>query len=141
MSRTKITLSINELLAELARRQKRLPKLMKMAARLEQKLAALHQEIQALGGSLPAKRGRVMLPKAEAGAKRSRHRNKQSLAEVLISVLSKDAPKNIPTIMADVKKAGYKTSSKNFSTIVYQTLARERNRIAKVGRGLYQLRD
>lgn len=145
MPRTKIALSITELLAELNRRQKKLPKLRKLAARLEKKLAAVVSEIESLGGALPAKTvrksaGKPAAAKKASKAPRKRPRNKSSLGEAVVSVLSKDEPKSVSAIIAAVKKAGYKTTSKNFATIVYQTLARDKKRVGKAGRGLYVLK-
>lgn len=152
MPRTKITLSIAELLAELRRRQEKLPRLQKLAANLEKKLASVRAEIAALGGQVVStvtagKPGRKPGPKpgAKPAAKKAtggkRPRNKMNLADALVSVLTKDRPKTVKTLIADVKAAGYKTTSANFDTIVYQTLSREKDRIVKVGRGLYKLKS
>lgn len=148
MPRTKINLSVNDLLAELRRRQKNLPRLRKLAARLEKKLASVREEIAALGGQvfsavstgkLVQKSGPKSAAKQAGGRKRPR--NKMNLADALVSVLEKDKPKSVKTLIADVKAAGYKTTSANFDTIVYQTLSRQKNRIVKVGRGLYKLKS
>jgi hypothetical protein len=148
MPRAKITLSVAELIAELRRRQQKLPRLQKLAAQLEKKLASVRAEIAALGGSIApgasggAARRQVRAPAAKtAGPKPARRpRNKMSLAEALLSVLDKNEPKSVKTIIAEIKAGGYKTTSPNFDTIVYQTIARERKRIEKVGRGLYKLK-
>lgn len=154
MPRRKITLTINELIAELHRRQQQLPRLQKLAADLEKKLAGIRAEIAALGGDVsapataakpgikPGRKPGAKAPAAPAAKKpASRPRNKMSLAEVLVSVLDKSHPKTVKTIMADVKAAGYKTTSENFDTIIYQTLSREKKRVEKVGRGLYKLKS
>lgn len=136
MPRKTINLSFDELVAEVRRRQKLLPRLQQKAARLEAELAEVRNEIRTLGGVVPVAKatGRKAL------AQRKRAQNKMSLAQAILGVLSKDEPKSVQQIIKDVQKAGYKTTSRNFSTIIHQTLAREKKRIAKVGRGLYQLK-
>lgn len=147
MPRAKISLSIDELLAELTRRQSKLPRLQKKAAKLQKQLAAVTAEIEALGGAVVAraKPGRKPGPQPKAGkpaAKKAakRPRNKMNLSVALLNVLSKSEPMSVKAIIEAIKKAGYKTSSKNFATIVYQTLAREKKRVEKVGRGIYKLK-
>lgn len=147
MPKSKIKLSIAELIAELRRRQQKLPRLQRLAARLEKQLAAVRAEIVALGGAVSIARsaaaaGRKSSAKSAgaSGGLRRRPRNKVSLSETLLSVLDKEKPKSVQTIIADVKAAGYKTTSPNFDTIIYQTIAREKKRIEKVGRGLYKLK-
>jgi septal ring factor EnvC (AmiA/AmiB activator) len=149
MPRAKITLSNAELVAELRRRQKKLPKLQNLAAQLEQKLAAVRAEIAALSGALAPvsandsahNQHRTPAATLENAKPVRRPRNKMSLAEALISVLDKNEPKSVKTIIAEIKASGYKTTSANFDTIVHQTIARERKRIEKVGRGLYKLKS
>lgn len=137
--------STAQLVAEIARRQqKQLPRLRKQAAKLVKQLAAINAQIAELGGTVSAKpqakpatksKGKT---KAAAGGKRPR--NKISLAEAILAVLSKDKPMNAKQIIAAVKNNGYKTTSGNFETIVYQTLAREKKRVAKASRGHYVLK-
>jgi len=142
----KISLSINELLAEIKRRQSKLPRLKKLAARLQRKLDAVTSEIAALGGALPSKPGRKPGPKpgrkAAGKARKSarRPKNEITLAEAIIKVLDKETPKNAAAIIAGITKLGYKSSSKNLPTIIYQTLAKDK-RVRKSGRGLYVLKD
>ncbi|HMP74964.1 MAG TPA: hypothetical protein PKE12_01590 [Kiritimatiellia bacterium] len=142
MPRKKIALSMNELLAELARRRKQLPALQKKAARLGKQLAAVNAQIEALGGgaAAPAKPGRKPGRPAAARKPVKRARNKASLSTALLGVLSKSEPMSVKAIIEAVRKSGYKTKSKNFSTIVYQTLAREKKSVEKAGRGLYKLK-
>jgi hypothetical protein len=149
----KISLSIDELLAELTRRQSKLPRLQKQAARLQKQLAVVTGEIEALGGavvarakpgpkpgkkSAKAKQAKPAKPAAKKVSKRPR--NKMNLSVALLGVLSKTEPMSVKAIIEAVKMAGYKTSSKNFATIVYQTLSREKKRVEKVGRGIYKLK-
>jgi len=129
-------LSVADLLAELALRKRKLPRLKKLEARLEKQLAAVQAEIATLsGGGVSAK-----APAAKAGRKpRKRPHNKITLADAIAKVLQKDKPKSVPQIAADVQKAGYRSSSKTFQTIIYQTVAKDA-RVKKVGRGQYVLK-
>lgn len=132
------TLSVADLLAELNRRRRKLPRLKRLAARLEKKLAAAYAEIQSLGGAA----NKAAAPKAAAKPARKprrRPRNKITLADAIVKVLAKDKPKSVPQIAADVQKAGYRSSSKTFTTIIYQTVAKD-GRVKKVGRGQYVLK-
>jgi hypothetical protein len=138
MPKTSKSLSVAELLAELSRRQRKLPGLKKMAARLQKRLARVQAEIAAFGGTVkPAAPSRA----AKAGGKkpRRRPRNKITLADAIVKTLVKDKPKSVPQIAADVQKAGYRSSSKTFNTIIYQTVAKD-GRVKKVGRGQYVLK-
>lgn len=143
MSKTIDEASIPELKAEIERRQKKLPRLTAQAEKLEKQLEAIRAEIAALTGE-PVKAfkttraaGGGAKPKGGGG---KRPQNQQSLSEVLLSVLSKEAPKTIKQIIEDIKAAGYQTTSNNFDTIVYQAISREKEKIEKVGRGLYKLK-
>lgn len=129
----KVKLSMSDLVAELRRRQKLLPLLKQKAKRLEAQLAQIREEIEVLEGAAAALGHRPVV-RAKQG------RNKVSLSQAILSVLSKDKPKSVQAIIEDVLKSGYKTTSKNFSTIVHQTLGREKKHIEKVGRGLYRLK-
>lgn len=138
MPKTSKSLSVAELLAELSRRQRKLPGLKRMAARLEKRLARVRAEIAALGGSgKPAAASHAA--KASGKKPRRRPRNKITLADAIVKALVKDKPKSVPQIAADVQKAGYRSSSKTFTTIIYQTVAKD-GRVKKVGRGQYVLK-
>lgn len=77
----------------------------------------------------PAGRGR------RAGAGRKRPRNEESLEVALAKVL-KGKTMGVTEAAEAVQKAGYKTSSPNFRTIVNQALLRS-DLIKKTGRGAY----
>lgn len=136
MPRTQIKLSLSELIAEVRRRQKKVPGLKRKAARLEKQLAAIREEIAALGGAQSPVRAALRKP----AVRRKRARNKVSLSKAILGVLSKETAKPIKAIIKDVQKAGYKSTSKNFATIIHQALAREKKQIVKAGRGLYRLK-
>ena len=122
-------MSIGELNAELRRRQKSLPKLKKQRAKLVAQIAAIDRLIDDLGGT----------PGARVGGGRTRPRNKAPLPDMLAKVMSKTKAIKVANLVQDVQKAGYKTTSDNFSTIVNQALIREKKRFKKVSRGMYVL--
>jgi hypothetical protein len=120
------SLSVTDLEAELRRRQRRLPKLERTRQRLMSKLLEVEQEIAALGG---AGRGKGIRP-----------RNKQPLADVIAQVLGEaKQPMKVANIVMAVKQAGYRTTSNNFSTIVNQTLIKDK-RFKSTERGFYALK-
>ncbi|MCZ7591440.1 MAG: hypothetical protein M5U15_04455 [Kiritimatiellae bacterium] len=150
MAKSVSSLSTLELIAEInRRRQQQLPRLKEQAAKIEKQLSAINAQIAELSGIAPAApqtRGKAK-KKAAAKSKAApakggdkRPHNKISLADAILAVLTKDNPMNARQIIAAVKKNGYKTKSDNFETIVYQTLAREKKRIAKASRGHYVLK-
>lgn len=134
MAKTHVrALSVSDLIAELNRRQRKLPTLKKLEARLERKLGQVRAEIGALVPGPAAK--------AKAAVRRvaRRARNKIKLADAIVKVLVKDIPKSVPQIAEAVQKIGYRSVSKTFHTIIYQTLARDK-RVKKAARGKYVLR-
>lgn len=139
MPRTKPLLSIDELLAQARERMSQLAKLSAKVDQLEKQLMDVRAEIKALGGDRKPSKGARKSAAAGSSGNGSRPKNKISLAEAIVAVLSKTEPKAVKDIIADVKANGYKTTSQNFETIVYQTLAKD-ERIEKAGRGLYKLK-
>lgn len=67
---------------------------------------------------------------------RKRHRNETNLVEALQQVLS-GKTMGVTEAAQAVQKAGYKTTSPNFRTIVNQTLIKNPEAFTKQGRGLY----
>lgn len=67
---------------------------------------------------------------------RKRHRNETNLVEALQQVLS-GKTMGVTEAAQAVQKAGYKTTSPNFRTIVNQTLIKHPEAFTKQGRGLY----
>jgi len=120
-------LSVQEMQNEIKRRKRRLAVLETKRARILKKLTAIDAEIEAEGGTASLKTG---------GGKRPR--NKQSLPDTMVTVMSKAKPMSVAEIESAVVKAGYKTVSSTFKTIIFQTLARD-NRFKKKSRGLYLL--
>ena len=70
----------------------------------------------------------------------SRARNKISLQEAILQVLSKSSgPMNVGAIMDKVSGMGYRSTSANFRGIVNQTLIKDK-RFVPASRGMYQLK-
>lgn len=121
-------LSTTELHAELRRRQKKIGTLERKYQRAMAKAEAVAEQIAALGGSVHA--GGVVL------SGRKRPKNDSNLVEALASVL-KGKTMGVTEVSAAVQKAGYKTSSANFRTIVNQALIKHTKIFKKVARGQY----
>jgi hypothetical protein len=129
-------MTTEELEAELARREQNQGALL---MRRDELLAELDEINAQLGG------GRVVRRKAgkkkagrprRAGAGRKRPKNKTNLVDALAVVL-KGKQMSVTEVAAAVQKAGYKTSSANFRTIVNQALIKNTKVFKKVSRGLY----
>lgn len=122
------TVSTARLAEELKRRERDLSKLESRREKLAVQLAELDDQIAALagaGGYGATARGGV----------RRRPRNDKPLADALVEVLT-GATMGVSEVAEAVQKAGYRTSSPNFRTIVNQTLLRDK-RIKKIARGQY----
>ncbi|HZW08961.1 MAG TPA: hypothetical protein VFF69_03580 [Phycisphaerales bacterium] len=146
--------STMELRAELERRSRDLDKLEarrdELTAQLEQVEAEISTISSAIGAAGRAGRGRGARrgrPAGASGAGRrggrraaragggKRPRNAESLEVALAKVL-KGKTMGVSEVADAVQKAGYKTSSPNFRTIVNQALLRS-ELIKKTGRGAY----
>lgn len=122
-------LPLSDLQAEIRRRQKDVSGLQKKRDKLAAQLAELDSQLGMLGVPQYGMDGIMGVPG------RRRPRNDSSLADALVNLL-KDQTLSVTEAAIEVQKAGYKTTSPNFRTIVNQTLLREK-RIKRVGRGLY----
>ncbi|MCC7387966.1 MAG: hypothetical protein IT431_04270 [Phycisphaerales bacterium] len=129
-----------DLQAELKRRASELGPLEAKREALMAEVAEIDGEIAflsaALGGAsrAPARRaGAVRRGRAVPGRKRPR--NEKSL-EVALSEVLKGKTMGVTEVAEAVQKAGYRTTSPNFRTIVNQTLIRS-ELIKKIGRGAY----
>lgn len=156
-------MSISELQAELKKRQRVLPGLKKKADKLRKQLATLDAEIEMLegAGKVTAKKAAKKAVKktakkaAKKAAKKVTRKVKKvakkvakkakaaagqpSLADALEGVLkSAGNPMKVGDLVDGVLKAGYKTKSKIFRTIVSQTLSRDK-RFKTVKRGVYKV--
>jgi len=120
------TVSFGDLRRELSRRQRRVGGLERRRDRLMSKVRALESEIADLGGSIG---GGLHL-----GVRR-RPRNEMNLVEALHRVLT-DKVMSVTDVAEAVQKAGYKTTSPSFRTIVNQTLINS-GKFKRVDRGQY----
>lgn len=143
--------SLNDLQAEVARRASQVSSLVEERDELFARVEELDEQIRMLssiaGSSAPARRGRPPKRgrpvgsgkrKAASGRRttgRKRPKNDASLAESMAKML-KGKTMGVTEIAANVQKAGYKTNSENFRTIVNQTLIKD-DRFKKVSRGQY----
>jgi hypothetical protein len=159
------TATMSDLRAELEAREGKVAELKQRRDDLAAQVARIDQEIKDLKSppmtAAPApvklvRRGRP--PKAAAPAKPAAvakpapaakparaaraaggSAGKETLADVMAKVMSKTKKMRADEIIAAVNRAGYKSTSKTFRTIVYQTLGRDK-RFRRAGRGLYLLR-
>lgn len=131
-SKSITNLSIPQMLAEIRRRRQTLTKLVSRRRKLARQLAAIDQAIARSGGLLKS-------GSAPASASGRRPRNKLTLADAMRQVMSTSKPLSVSQIAAAVTKAGYKSVSKTFKTIIFQTLGRDK-RFKKHARGQYVLR-
>ncbi|MCX6996235.1 MAG: hypothetical protein NTV49_03920 [Kiritimatiellaeota bacterium] len=144
------TLSIEDLLAEVKRRQKILPKLLRRQAQLRKQLTAIEEQIQSLDSDAVQsgaarnvrrmKKGKVRnIAKAGKASPGPRPRNTISLMDALLKVLQVEQAMSIPEIIAAVARIGYQSKSKNFGVIVGQTLRTAKEKVVRVRRGAYAL--
>ncbi|MBL0926610.1 MAG: hypothetical protein IBJ11_03020 [Phycisphaerales bacterium] len=119
-------LSIRELQMEMRRRQRKLSTLHRKREKLITQLRTIDSVIAEHGGSIGGGGELVM---------RKRPKNDSKLADALVAVLT-GKTMSVTDVAEAVQKAGYKTTSPNFRTIVNQTLLRE-SRIKRVSRGQY----
>ena len=138
------TMTIAELKKALAAKERQLTELVAKRQNLAGRLAAVDGEIKALGGGAPKagkRRGKIAKAPKATPARRPRKlpRNPRPLPEYIKDVLSgsKDGMR-VKDVMPAVKKAGYKTFSKDFYGVV-ATALRE-GPFVKVSRGVYRLK-
>lgn len=134
-------LSISDLQAELARRQNQAAKLASRRDALVAQLAALDQEIAALGG-VPSRGGRGPGKRGPGRPKGSGKRgpmpkNDVTLPDAIAAAMEVRAVVS-PKEAADlVLKNGYKSNAKNFGMLVSNALAKD-PRFKRLGRGQYE---
>jgi hypothetical protein len=135
MPRLKLSLlSTDKLQAEIQRRMKILPKLIRQRDEL-------NRQIEALSGTVAEVKAPIAKAKpvrAAKGRRRRKARNEVSLTSALATALKDKGPLSVGEATEAVQKAGYKSNSKIFRTIVNQTLAKVKQ-FKKVGRGQYAL--
>ena len=121
-------ISTKEILAEITRRKKERTTLLREKTALTRRLKAIDAELGAMGKKKSARR--------PAKKNQKRARNVMTLPEAMLKVMSEDKAMSVPEIASAASKAGYKSTSKTFHTIIYQTLARDK-RFKKTDRGQY----
>jgi len=137
--------TIEELKKELRVRERQLATLVKRRDALLKKLAGVDREIGRLTGEVAtagkaSKRKKVVKrAKSRAKAKPGRKRRAgKTLADVIVKVLSKsEEPMRVKDIAAAARKAGHRSTSKDFYGIVAMTV-RDESKFKRVGRGVYK---
>ena len=119
--------SYPELQAEVRRRERALTSLQRKRKRLLTELAQVDRAIDGLG------------PLTGARSAHKRPRNPEVLVEVLKRVLERKTL-SVSDAAGAAQRAGYRTTSVNFRTIVNQTLIGNRKTFKKVSRGMYTVR-
>lgn len=127
------SLSSRELEAELRRRERGIEALRRRHERLLETLADLEEQIRSEGGEIGAVSRGGRQPRA--GGRRRRPQNESNLIDALAAVL-KGATMSVTEVAQAVQRAGYKTTSENFRTIVNQALIKS-DKFKKVARGQY----
>lgn len=142
--------SLSDLQAEVSRRASQVDALVAERDELFERVEELDEQIRMLssiaGSSAPGSRGRSAKRGRPAGSGkrkasgrkttgRKRPKNDASLAEAMAKML-KGKTMGVTEIATNVQKAGYKTNSENFRTIVNQTLIKDA-RFKKISRGQY----
>lgn len=139
MPRMKLSvLPLSRLQAEIERRMKELPKLIKQRDELNRRITELGAEVQTQT-DVKVVRGKGKAAKARKG-RRPKARNKVSLVDTLAAALKVKGSLSVGEAVDAVEAAGYKSNSRIFRTIVNQTLAKVK-KFKKVGRGQYALAD
>ena len=128
--RSLATVSTNELQSELRRRVRERDKLLQKRDRLIDQIEAIDRELDGMGVDL------VDAPGAGRRGGGKRPRNELNLVDALHGVL-KNKQMGVTELAEAVQKAGYKTTSPNFRTIVNQALINNPDRFKRVQRGLY----
>ena len=128
-------MTIEQLKAEVVRRQKNLSRLRKKRAAFLKQLEGVTREIAKASGKARKKPAK----KKPAKRKAKRAKNKMSLVDALAGVLKGKSGVAIAEAVAGVLAAGYKSTSKEFRLIVNQTLSKS-PKFRKVARGVYALK-
>jgi len=134
--------TINELRRQLATKERQLARAVSRREKALATLEAIDEEIRALGAKIPVakrRKRRKAAGRAKPVARRKGGRRGKPLAEYVVRVLKgAEDGLRVKEIEAAVKKAGYKTRSKDFYGIVAAAV-REDDRFKKLRRGVYAL--
>jgi hypothetical protein len=123
------SMSVAQLMALMNAKKQRLATLERTRKQMVSKLAKIDAEIAALSGG-----------KGVAGMTPSgRPRNTKSLPDLMIEVLGAGKPLKVGEILDAVIKKGYRSNSRNFRSLINQTLIKDK-RFTAVSRGTYTLK-
>lgn len=128
-------MSVDDLHAEIVRRERSITKLQKQHSKAMQKVEAIERSIIANGGAIGGQR-RLRFGGPGVNLGRKRPKNDMNLVEALTKTL-KGKTMGVTDLAAAVQKNGYKTSAVNFRTIVNQTLIKHPKTFKKIARGQY----
>jgi hypothetical protein len=135
--------SLADLHAEIERRQSAVAALSSQREQLLRELAEVEKRLQSEGVAVGARkrgpgrpRGSGLLKPARRSTTRRRPKNKMTLVDALHKVLS-GTTMSVTDVAEAVQKAGYRTTSPNFRTIVNQALISNADRFKNVARGKY----
>lgn len=120
--------SVEDLRKEIDRRRRSSGKLLRKREKLAAQIEAIDAHLAMLGENIGAA--------ARSGGGRKRPQNKMGLVPSLAKVLT-GKTMGVTEVSIAVQKAGYKTTSPNFRTIVNQALIKHRDTFKKVERGQY----
>ncbi|MGD9690166.1 MAG: hypothetical protein AB7K52_10985 [Phycisphaerales bacterium] len=120
------SLSITDLEREIARRRSGVSSLLKRRKALERRLAALDAKIHAAGGSAGG---------AVRGRRGPRPKNSANLVDSLRKLLN-GKTLSVTDAADAVRRAGYRTNSPNFRTMVNAALLKKKF-FKRTGRGMY----
>ena len=128
-------ITIRDLRRQLAAKERLLNTLQKSRKKVLKKLATIDAEIAEINGGIAAKAA----PKRATKAGSKRKRNRMNLTDAIAGVLAKvSKPMRVKDVQNAVTKAGYKSASKQFYTIV-ATALRDPKKFKRAGRGRYNL--
>ncbi|MCY2924070.1 MAG: hypothetical protein NT031_01285 [Planctomycetota bacterium] len=135
------SLTTEQLKAELARRQKGVPKLLKKRAELEERLEAIDAQIADVSGEAVPAGTHVKKAKGVAGRRKARRTplREGSLKWHLVRALAGKKGLSIAEAVAAVAASGYKSQAKDFRLLVNQTLLNEPE-FKKVKRGTFAVK-
>ncbi len=143
MPRKVSAMSIQELRRQLATQEREVGRLQKKRSEILKELAKVDKAIIAIGGTLsssPAGKTRAKKPAAAKAPKtRKRSAGKPLIAHLLATLKGSTKGKRVKQVMADVTKAGYVSTSKDFYGII-ATALREGPQFKKISRGVYALK-
>ena len=131
MAKSSLTkVPISALQGELRRRARGVHALQRKREKLIRQVEEIDAEIREIGGTLG-----MAAPGRTAAGGRKRPRNDMNLVEAL-SALLKNKTMSVTEAAEAVQRAGYKTTSASFRTIVNQTLINS-GQFKRVSRGQY----